>query len=129
MNRRMVLTTIGVGLVSVSGCSQQGPVAMGSRDYPDVEFFNNTSEALTVTLRAVADGEQILAETFSVPAGSTNQPAKTYEEFDGTRTLTVHVSVENGPTESHEFEDSTTDSKTLTVELYSDELKFLVSGA
>lgn len=124
MKRRTVVTALGAGLVSASGCS-----GLGNRDYADVRFYNNTSEALTLTLRAVADGEEVVAETLSVPYRDTSQPEREYEEFPGTRALTVHVAVEDGPRGTHEFEDSKTDSKTLNVDLYPESVKFLVSGA
>ncbi|WP_255195377.1 hypothetical protein [Halorarius litoreus] len=147
MNRRTVATTLGAGLVSVSGCFEseaESSPARGSTSSPeeetvltydppddvaDVQFDNHTSEALTVTLRATADGEEVVDRTFSVPTGDTAQPERTYEEFSGQRTLTVHVAVENGPTGSHEFEDSKTDSAGLYVDLYPESIEVTVGVA
>ena len=88
------------------------PTEMGSGVSPDVELFNHTSAALMVTLHAVADGEEFLSESFPVPSGETSQPEKSYDEFKGAGTLTVRISVEDGPSGSHEFEDTKTDLKT-----------------
>lgn len=102
---------------------------MGSRDYADVEFFNHTSETLTVTLRATADGEEVVETTLSVPTSDSSLEDQTYEEFSGQKTLTVHVAVEDGPSGSGEFEDSKTDSRTLHVRLYPESIEFQMNGA
>lgn len=144
MDRRTVVTTLGAGLVSAGGClglesnsnspqeSTSSPseeteetIAMGSGNIADVEFENLTSETLTLTFRATADGEEVVEKTFSVPAGDERQ----YEEFSGQRTLTVHVAVEDGPSGSGEFEDSKTDSRQLDVWIYSESIEFQMGTA
>ena len=127
MRRRTVVTAMGAGIVSVSGCSGQvlNAGSSDSKGASDLRVSNETSNSLTATISVDTDGEETFDETIDLESNDEqNANMKEFEDVVGDETATITVSVEDGPEAEHEFTDESSDAHGVFVDIYADRIEF-----
>jgi hypothetical protein len=101
VRRRRLIGCIGAGRSVLAGCSALPENEKNVTTY-DLSLNNDFEREATVTLRIFDDGTELYDNDIVLQAGGYWELD---EDFEPTGPLTVEVTVENGPSGSHEWRD------------------------
>ena len=124
MKRRAVVTTMGIGFASVSGCVDRITGAVSSDGVSDLQISNQTDSSVTVTIRAVTDGEEVFNREFKLEPDDGSSETKTFDEVAGNEPATIIVSVGDGQETKHNFTDDKQDAQGVIVRIYAERIEF-----
>ena len=149
MQRRTLITVIGLSATTVSGCienvnpsgesvnnsptdeltsSDAGTVSdsygLDPGTVSDLWLVNKTKNRISLTVTATRNNENVYEERFELNSENENGSEREEEDITDEQKVTVTVDVDEGPTNSHEFDDNPTSTQGLLIELHENSIIF-----